>query len=114
MGVRIWARCQGLADYCSNHNPLDLIERNLVAAAVVKHRCLWAFMVGDVLGFFDSAAVLAKDGDAGGPEGVVADAFRQASGLCPAFYHVECVAGVELAAGQRAVPVDAAEEGAFL
>ena len=38
-------------------------------------------MVGDLLGVFDGAAVLQVGGDAGRPEGMVADVLGQADGL---------------------------------
>ena len=56
-----------------NCDPLDLVERDLVAGAVVELGGLGAGVVGDFLGLLERAAVLAVGGDAGGPEGVVAD-----------------------------------------
>jgi hypothetical protein len=63
------------------YDPLDFIECDLVAAAVVEHGGFGAGVIGDVLGFFDGAAVLAEDGDAGGAEGVAGNRFGQADGL---------------------------------
>ena len=51
-------------------------------------------MVGDLLGVLDGAAAFEVGGDAGGPEGVVADVFGQADGLGPAFDHPQGVVAV--------------------
>ncbi len=58
-----------------NHNLLYLVERDLVVGAVIELGGLRGFVVGDLLGLLDGAAVLEVGGDAGGPEGVVADRF---------------------------------------
>ena len=97
-----------------NPDPLDFIEVDLVAGAVIELGCLGAFVVGDPLGVLDGAAFFEVGGDAGGPEGMAADGFGQADGVGTAFNHIECVAGIERSAGQRPVPVNRAEEGAFL
>jgi len=47
-----------------NRNPLDLVERNLILAAVVELRCPRALVVGDVLRGFKRALVLPVRGDA--------------------------------------------------
>ncbi len=51
----------------SNHNPLDFIERDLIAGAVIELGCSGALVVGNLMGVLDGAAVLEVSGDAGGP-----------------------------------------------
>jgi hypothetical protein len=60
-----------------DHDPLDFIERNLVAGAVVELSRLRGFVSGDLLGMLDGAAVLQIGSDAGGPEGMATDHFGQ-------------------------------------
>ena len=57
----------------ANRDPLDLIERDLVAVPVVELGGPRPFVGGDGLGVLHSAAVLEVGGHAGGPEG---DSFR--------------------------------------
>jgi hypothetical protein len=38
----------------------------------------WTFVIGDLLSMLDAAAVFEVSGDAGYPEGVIANAFGQA------------------------------------
>ena len=64
-----------------NGDPLYLIQRDLFLAAVVEHGGAGRFVVGDVLGRFQGAVVLEVSGDAGGAEGVVADAGLDAGGF---------------------------------
>jgi len=52
------------------NNALDLIERDLVVAAVVEHGRAGAFMRRHLLGVLEQAAVEQIDGDAGGAEAV--------------------------------------------
>jgi hypothetical protein len=59
-----------------NHDPLDLIQRNLIARPVIELSRLRAFVVGDLLGMLDGAAVLQVGGDAGGPKRMAANGFR--------------------------------------
>jgi hypothetical protein len=54
----------------SNHNPFHFVEGDLIVGAVVKLCGFWTFMIGDLLGLLDGAAVFEVGGDAGGPEGV--------------------------------------------
>lgn len=56
----------------SNHDPLHLVERDLIAGAVVELFGLGRFLVGGGLGVLDGAAVFEVGGDAGGPEGAAA------------------------------------------
>ena len=55
----------------SNHNLLDLIERNLIAAAIIEPSRLRAGVVGDLLGVFDRPAVLTEGGDASRSERMI-------------------------------------------
>jgi hypothetical protein len=71
-------------------------------------------MSGDLLGFFNGAAVFEVIGDAGSPETVVADILAKASGFCSSLNHGEGVAGDEAAVGELAMGIDAAEEGRAL
>ena len=61
----------------------------------------------------DCAAVLEIGGDAGGPEGVAAYFFGQASGLCPLLDHPQGVVAMHRAGGELAAAVDGPEEGGF-
>ena len=60
-------------DGVSDRHPLDLIERDLVAGAVVELGGPWAFVGGHGLGVFEGAARFEIGGDLGRPEGVTAD-----------------------------------------
>jgi hypothetical protein len=98
----------------SNHNLLHLIQRNLVAGAIIKLSRFWRFVVGDLLGVLDGAAVLEVGGNAGGPEGMIANVSGQADCLGTPFDHPPGVDAVHRPGGHAAVPVDGAEEGGFL
>lgn len=41
----------------SQDNPLDLVERDLIAPAIVELRRLWRLVVGDLLGLLERPAV---------------------------------------------------------
>ena len=56
-------------------DPFDLVEGDLVQAAVVEAGGAGAFVVGHLLGDFQLAAVAQVFGDAGGPEAVATDWF---------------------------------------
>jgi hypothetical protein len=57
----------------SDGDPLDLVERNLVLSAVIKLGCPRRFVVSDLLGHFQLAAVLQIRRDAGRAEGMIAN-----------------------------------------
>jgi hypothetical protein len=65
----------------------DLIERNLILAAVVKLRGARAFVFGDVLRDFELTAVLQIRGDAGRAESVVPDPRLDSADGLPALDH---------------------------
>ena len=50
------------------HNPLDLLERDLVIAPIVELGRARAFMRGHLLRVFEETAVHQLDGDPGGAE----------------------------------------------
>jgi hypothetical protein len=54
-------------------NPLDLVERDLVVAAVVELGRACALVRGHLLGVLEEAAVEQIDGDAGCSEAVAAE-----------------------------------------
>ena len=56
-----------------DRDPLDLVERNLILSAVIKLGGPRRFVVGDLLGHFQLAAVLQIRRDAGRAEGMIAD-----------------------------------------
>src|SRR5574337_793308 len=89
---------EALVRYWLNCNPFDLIERDLVAGAVVELGRPWRLVGRDSLGVFDGAAVLQVGSDAGGPEGVAAGG-RGESGFFGAALdhpqHVHAVHGIE-------------------
>ena len=64
-----------------NGDSLDLVQRDLLLAAIGEHGGAWGGVVGDVLGGLEGAVVVEVGGDAGGPEGVVADAGLDAGGF---------------------------------
>ena len=57
----------------SDREPLDLIERDFVVAAVVKFRRPGRLMIGDMLRHFQLSAVLQIGGDARRAEDMVAN-----------------------------------------
>jgi hypothetical protein len=56
-----------------DHNPLDLIEADLIAPSIVELRRAHRGMVRHRGGFFQCAAILEIGGDPGRPEAVVAE-----------------------------------------
>ena len=59
------------------NNTLDLIERDLVVAAVVELGRARAFVRGHLLGVLEEAAVEQIDGDPGSAEAVAANARQE-------------------------------------
>jgi hypothetical protein len=57
----------------SDRDPLDLIERDFVAAAVVELGRPGRFRIGDVLATSSLPPFFGVGSDAGCPEGVIAD-----------------------------------------
>jgi hypothetical protein len=85
-----------------NGNPLDLVERDLVAGAVVGLGGAWAFMRRHGLGVFQRAAHLEVGGDAGRAEHVATELDLEAGfGGAPAD-HAVGVNAVHRFVGQRA------------
>ena len=81
---------------CSDHDPLDLVEVDLVAATIVEAGGPRALVVRHGLGDLELAAVLEVLGDASRAERVIADTCRNASGEGPSADHA---VGVRLAHG---------------
>src|SRR4051794_12949549 len=79
----------------SDANPLDFVERNLVAGAVIELGGLGRLVGGNLLGLLDGAAGFEVGGDAGGPERVAADPRREPGGGGPPLYHVQGVVAAE-------------------
>jgi hypothetical protein len=78
MPVGAFSRCVPWGRYllllfASNHNPLDLIERDLIAAPVTEAGSPGRLMDGHLLGDLQPAAVLEVGRYPGGAEGVAAD-----------------------------------------
>ena len=71
----------------SDADAFDLVEGDLIRAAVVEASGAGAFVVGHLLGDFEFAAVAEVFGDAGGAEAVSADSGVDASGAGPASGH---------------------------
>jgi hypothetical protein len=77
--LTLFFRCHNVFSFArvvcdlSNHDPLDLIERDLIVAPVIEAGGARALMVGHLLRDFELAAVAQVFGDAGGAEGVIAD-----------------------------------------
>ncbi len=57
----------------SNHNPLDLIERDLIGAPIIEARRAGTFMVGHLLGDFQLAPVAEIFRNPRRAEGMIAD-----------------------------------------
>src|SRR3954454_22832198 len=72
-----------------NHNPLDFVEGNLVAGAVIELGGLGRLVGGNLLGLLDGAAGFEVGGDAGGPERVAANPRREPGGGGPPLNHVQ-------------------------
>jgi hypothetical protein len=56
-----------IRNYPSNRNPLDLIERDFIAGAIIELGRAGAFVRGHGLCIFQCAAGVQIGGDAGGP-----------------------------------------------
>jgi hypothetical protein len=61
-----------------DRDPLDFIERDLIAGTVIELGCARAFVGGHGLGVFQRAAGFQVGRDAGGPERELAKRFRLA------------------------------------
>jgi hypothetical protein len=68
----------------SNHNQFHLIERDLIARAVIELRRPRRFVRGDRLGILDRAAIFEIRGDPVRPEGVAARGGGESVGNVPA------------------------------
>jgi hypothetical protein len=77
---------EGGAPVSSNRNPLHLIERDLIAGAVVELGGARTFVRRHGLGVFERASGFQIGGDSGCPEGVASRRWtmRQASTRCMA------------------------------
>ena len=93
-----------------NLNLLDLVAGKLVTRAVVELSSAGRFVGSDFLGFLDSAAVLEKNGDAGGTEAVVGDILGQAGLAGAALDHQERLGAVPPPVGELESAVEGAEE----
>jgi len=72
-----------------NHDPLDLIEAELVAPAIIKLGGARRGVVRHRRGLLERAAVLEIGGDAGCPEAVVAElSFDASSSRTPADHRI--------------------------
>src|ERR1700751_1862843 len=69
------------------HNPLHLIERDLVVTAILKLGRARALMRRHLLGVLEEAAVEQIDGDAGRAEAVAANPRQESGSLGPAYDH---------------------------
>src|SRR5690606_17582593 len=97
--------------YC---NALNFVERYLVGRPVVELGCLRRLVGRDLLGLLDGPPRLQVGGDAGRPERVVADAWRESGGDGPALDYVERVVPAEGLGRERFAPAsDRAEEGSL-
>src|SRR5919109_1598664 len=91
----------------SNQNPLDLVEGDGIAGAVVELGGARRLVRGDRLGVLNGAPVLEVGGDAGRPEPMAADARRQVRPPPPPLDHADDVVAVPRPLGElaRAVTV---------
>src|SRR5258708_2441818 len=72
-GVRLRCSSASIQGGLLNRDALDLVERDLIAGAVVKLRGARAFVRGHGLSVFERAAGLEIGGDAGRAEHVAAE-----------------------------------------
>ena len=100
---------------CSNRNPFDLIERDLVACAIIELRCARTFVRGHELGVFERAAGLKVGGNSSGAEGVAADLDLRAKVGGAALDHAPGVDPVHRRGRERpGAPDGRAEQGALV
>src|SRR5690349_9318009 len=79
----------------SDGNPLDFVERNLVAGAVVELGRLGALVGRNLLGLLDGPARFEVGGDAGGPERMATNPGGEPRGEGPPLYHSQGVVPAE-------------------
>ena len=79
----------------SQHDPLHLIERHLIARSVVELRRPRTLMRRDRLGLFQRPAVLQIGRDPRRPEGVAADRLGDPGVPRPALHQVERIPHLE-------------------
>jgi len=73
----------------SDHDPLDLIQADLIPAAIVELRRARRGVVRHRRGLFQRAAVLKIGGDSGRPEAVIAElGFDPRAGRAPADHRI--------------------------
>src|SRR5207245_1900338 len=82
------------------NNPLDLIERDLVVAAIVELGRARAFVRSHLLRVLDETAIDQIDGDAGRPEAVAAEPSEQSGLFGTANDHAPCVLARHARAGE--------------
>src|ERR1035437_7814197 len=92
MPVGAFSRCvpwgrYPLSLFALNHNPLDLIERDLIAAPVIEAGSPGRLMGGHLLGDLQPAAVLEVSRYPGGAEGVGGDLGLDAGLAGPPAHH---------------------------
>ncbi len=78
-------------DVGSDHDPLDLIEGNLIGGTIVKLGRSWGFMGGDGLGVFDGTSVVEIGGDAGRSKGVATDGRGETDDVSPPLDHAKSI-----------------------
>ena len=99
----------------SNRDPLDLIERDLIAGAIIELRRARAGMVGHRLGVFERAAVGEKIREPGRAKGMAAHVGVDAGFLGAAADHAPDIDAVHRQRRQSAaMPIGGAEEGSPL
>ncbi len=87
----------------SDHDPLHLIQGNLIAGAVVEPGSLRGFMGGDGPGVLQGPSIVQVSGDTGGPKGVATSGFGQSRTPGPPLDHAEHVDAGQAIAGQLSV-----------
>src|ERR1700733_14860800 len=99
----------------SNRDPLDLVERDFVAGAIIELRRAWAGMIGHRLGVFERAAVSEKIRQPGRAKGVAAHVGVDAGLFGAAADHAPDMDGVHRQLRQRPpMPIGGAERGSPL
>ena len=107
------AHCYSI-NTASNRNPLDLVERNLIAGAIIELGGARAFVRRHGLSILQSAAGFKIGGDAGGAEGMAADLDGNAKFGRSSLDHAPGVDAVHWRVGQRAGAANGrAEQGSL-
>lgn len=95
----------------SEHDPLDLVQRNLVVPTIVEFRCFRAAVGRNLLGAFERSAAEKVGRDPCGPPRVAADPVGETGVSSPPLYHRQNLPASDAAIREIAAAIDRPEEG---